>query len=129
MAKAKAKATVGRPRGGKKPEIDIDIQIQEANKLAELFKKMQKASKVAARNSTRQRQHLVRKARKLSEQDLMRLAVIKRCGMFVPDTADVAASASEAGGGPPPAKTSKLQEQLTSRFRTLVTDVAGAAEL
>ena len=129
VAKAKAKAAVGRPRGGKKPEIDIDIQIQEANKLAELFKKMQKASKVAARNSTRARQRLVRKAHKLSEQDLMRLAVIKRCGMFVPDPAEGAASAPAAGGGPPPAKTSKLQEQLTSRFRTLVTGVAGAAEL
>ena len=32
VAKAKAKAAVGRPRGGKKPEIDIDIQVQEANK-------------------------------------------------------------------------------------------------
>ena len=45
VAKAKAKAAVGRPRGGKKPQIDIDVEIQEANKLAELFKKMQKASK------------------------------------------------------------------------------------
>jgi hypothetical protein len=129
VAKAKAKAAVGRPRGGKKPQIDIDVEIQEANKLAELFKKMQKASKVAARNSTRQRQRLVRKAHKLSEQDLMRLAVIKRCGMFVPDTPDVAASASGAVGGPLQAKKSKLQEQLSSRFKTLVTGVAGAAEL
>ena len=43
VAKAKAKAAVGRPRGGKKPQIDIDVEIQEANRLAELFKKMQKA--------------------------------------------------------------------------------------
>ena len=55
--------------------------------------------------------------------------MIKRCGMFVPDTPDVAASSSEADGGPLPAKKSKLQEQLTSRFKTLVTGVAGAAEL
>ena len=129
VAKAKAKAAVGRPRGGKKPQIDIDVEIQEANKLAELFKKMQKASKVAARNSTRQRQRLVRKAHKLSEQDLMRLAVIKRCGMFVPDAPELSASSAGAEGGPPQAKKSKLQEQLSTRFKTLTSGVAGAAEL
>ena len=127
---AKAAAAGGRARGGKKPLIDIDVEIQEANRLAELFKKMQKASKVASRNATRQRQRLVRKAQKLSEQDLMRLAVIKRCGMFMPDAPDVAAaSASGADGGPPQAKKSKAQEQLSSRFKTLVSGVAGAAEL
>ena len=130
VAKAKTAAAGGRARGGKKPQIDIDVEIQEANRLAELFKKMQKASKVASRNATRQRQRLVRKAQKLSEQDLMRLAVIKRCGMFMPDAPDVAAaSASGADGGPPQAKKSKAQEQLSSRFKTLVSGVAGAAEL
>jgi hypothetical protein len=129
VAKAKAKAAVGRPRGGKKPQIDIDVEIQEANRLAELFKKMQKASNVSARNSTRQRQRLVRKAHKLSEQDLMSLAVIKRCGMFVPDAPDVSASSAGAAGGPPQAKKSKLQEQLSTRFKTLTSGVAGAAEL
>jgi hypothetical protein len=129
VAQAKAKAAVGRPRGGKKPQIDIDVEIQEANRLAELFKKMQKASKVAARNSTRQRQRLVRKAHKLSEQDLMRLAVIKRCGMFVPDAPELSASSAGAEGGPPQAKKSKLQEQLSTRFKTLTSGVAGAAEL
>ena len=129
VAKAKAKAAVGRPRGGKKPQIDIDVEIQEANRLAELFKKMQKASKVAARNSTRQRQRLVRKAHKLSEQDLMRLAVIKRCGMFVPDAPELSVSSAGAEGGPPQAKKSKLQEQLSTRFKTLTSGVAGAAEL
>ena len=93
VATPKALAAGGRIRGEKKkPQIDIDYEIQEANKLAELFKKMQKASKVAGRNAVRQRQRLVRKAQKLSEQDLMRLAVIKRCGMFVPDVSAVTAS-------------------------------------
>ena len=130
VAKAKSAAAGGRARGGKKPQIDIDVEILEANRLAELFKKMQKASKVASRNASRQRQRLVRKAQKLSEQDLMRLAVIKRCGMFVPDAPDAAAaSASGADGGPPQAKKSKAQEQLSSRFKTLVSGVAGASEL
>ena len=128
-ATPKALAAGGRIRGGKKPQIDIDHEIQEANKLAELFRKMQKASKVAARNAGRQRQRLVRKAQKLSEQDLMRLAVIKRCGMFVPGTSLVTESASGADGTPPSAKKSKTQEHLSSRFKALVSGVAGASEL
>ena len=59
----------------------------------------------------------------------MRLAVIKRCGMFVPDVSVVTGSASGADGGPPQAKKSKTQEHLSSRFKALVSGVAGAAEL
>ena len=129
VAAPNAGAACGRTRGGKKPQIDIDGEIQEANKLAELFKKMQKASKVAARNAGRQRQRLVRKAQKLSEQDLMRLAVLKRGGMFVPDESVLPASASGADAGPAPAKKSKAQETISNRFKTLVTGVAGANEL
>lgn len=129
VAAPKARAEGGRGRGAKKPQIDIDDEIAEANKLAELFRKMQKASKVAARNAGRQRQRLVRKAQKLSEQDLMRLAVIKRCGMFVPDESVLSVSAAGADGGSPPAKKSKAQEHISSRFKTLATGVAGAAEL
>ena len=90
---------------------------------------MQKASKVAARNAGRQRQRLVRKAQKLSEQDLMRLAVLKRCGMFVPDESVLPAGSSGAVGVPAPAKKSKAQETISNRFKTLVTGVAGATEL
>ena len=68
----------------RKPKIDIDNEIEEANRLAELFRKMQNASKVAARKATRSKQRLMKKADQLSEQDLMRLAVLKRCGIFAP---------------------------------------------
>ena len=127
--KPKARAAGGRTRGVKKPQIDIDEEIEEANKLAELFKKMQKASKVAARNAGRQRQRLVRKAQKLSDQDLMRLAVIKRCGMFVQDDAVASGSAAAADCSPTPPKKSKGQEALSNRFKTLVGGAAGAKEL
>jgi len=129
VAKPKARAAGGRTRGVKKPQIDIDDEIEQANTLAELFKKMQKASKVAARNAGRQRQRLVRKAQKLSEQDLMRLAVIKRCGMFVQDDAVSSASAAGADCSPTPPKKSKAQEALSNRFKTLVGSAAGAKEL
>lgn len=133
--------TKGRPRGrpSKKPKIDIDSEIQEATKLAEVLRKMQQASKAAARNGTRAKQRLVRKAGKLSSDDLMRLAVLKRCGL-VPaekeggDTMDMdddkdsckaspfsmAGSAAAAGPG-----MNKLTKKLTSHLA----GVAGAAEL
>ena len=129
VAAPKARAAGGRSSGAKKPQIDIDDEIVEANKLAELFKKMQKASKVAARNAGRQRQRLVRKASKLSEQDLMRLAVIKRCGMFVPDESVLPAAASAADGGPVPAKKSKVHAHIATRLSSLVSGVPGAKEL
>jgi len=129
VAKAKARAAGGRTRGVKKPQIDIDDEIEKANNLAELFKKMQKASKVAARNAGRQRQRLVRKAQKLSEQDLMRLAVIKRCGLFVQDEAGASAAAAGPDGLPTPPKKSKAQEALTNRLQTLVGSAGGAQEL
>ena len=71
----------GRAPSKRKPKIDIDNEIQEANRLVELFRKMQNASKVAARSAMRSKQRLMRKASKLSEQDLVRLAVLKRCGI------------------------------------------------
>lgn len=118
-----------RARGPKKPKIDIDREIQEANRLAELFKKMQTASKVASRNASRSKQRLIRKANKLSEQDLMRLAVLKRCGMFVPETSAEPMSPSAAAVMPSPTKKTKTQEHISSRFKSLVTSVPGAAEV
>ena len=74
----------GRPRKGNRPKIDIDDEIQEANRLAEVSRKMMQAAKSAQRNSRRSKQRLVRKAGKLSAADLERIATLKRCGLFVP---------------------------------------------
>jgi hypothetical protein len=66
----------------KKPRIDIDNQITEANRLSEVLRKVAQAAKTTAKNGTRAKQRLVRKAGKLSSQDLERIAVLKRCGLF-----------------------------------------------
>jgi hypothetical protein len=121
----------GAPRGkcARKPKIDIDNEIQEANRLADLFKKMQAASKVAARNAHRSKQRLIRKANKLSEQDLMRLAVLKRCGLIVPDEEAGIEASPVSASAPPPAKKTKAQEHISNRFKTLVCAVPGASEV
>ena len=119
----------GRVPTKRKPKIDIDNEIEEANRLAELFRKMQNASKVAARNATRSKQRLMRKANQLSEQDLMRLAVLKRCGIFAPEDDDTVAPPMPLEATSPVVKRSKAQEHISCRFKTLVSSVPGAADV
>ena len=75
-AKGRARARPVRPR------IDLDEQITQANKLAEVSKKMLSAARMAQRNQKKQKQRLIRKAGKLSAEDLERIAVLKRCGLY-----------------------------------------------
>ena len=78
-AKGRARARPVRPR------IDLDEQISQANKLAEVSKKLLSAAKTAQKNQKKQKQRLIRKAGKLSAQDLERIAVLKRCGLYADD--------------------------------------------
>jgi hypothetical protein len=77
QGKAKAKA-----RSRKKPRIDIDNQITEANRLSAVLRRVAQAAKTTAKNGTRIKRRLVLKAGKLSSEDLERIAVLKRCGLF-----------------------------------------------
>ena len=130
VADPSAPALKRRGRPAKKPKIDIDNEIQEASRLAELFRKMQAASKVAARNATRSKQRLIRKANRFSEQDLMRLAVLKRCGLFAPEEeGDVAVASPFDEAVPSLAKKTKAQQHISCRFKSLVSSVPGAAEV
>jgi hypothetical protein len=77
QGKAKAKA-----KSRQKPRIDIDNQITEANRLSGVLRRVAQAAKTAAKNGTRTKRRLVMKAGKLSSEDLERIAVLKRCGLF-----------------------------------------------
>jgi hypothetical protein len=77
QGKAKAKA-----QSRKKPRIDIDNQITEANRLSAVLRRVAQAAKTTAKNGTRTKRRLVLKAGKLSSEDLERIAVLKRCGLF-----------------------------------------------
>ena len=91
-AEAKAK---GRPRARpQRPRIDLDEQISQANQLAQVTKKMLNAARSAQRNQKRQKQRLIRKAGKLSAQDLERIAVLKRCGLYADDDEEPTGSSS-----------------------------------
>ena len=87
LPKVKAKAR-GRPV---RPRIDLDEQIAHANKLADVSKKMLVAAKSAQKAQKKQKQRLIRKAGKLSAEDLERMAVLKRCGLYAEDGEDLSA--------------------------------------
>ena len=141
----------GRPSKGSRPKIDIDDEIEQANRMAEVTKKMMLAARAAQRNSRRAKQRLVRRAGKLSPADLERLAVLKRCGLYIEapdassgDTASVASSsasssaASSASSAGPPSPNVKLlaalgkvdgASELLSSFGGTVASGAGMTDI
>jgi hypothetical protein len=129
------KALAGKRRGrpSQRPKIDFDQEIEEANRLGELFKRMQHASKVASRNALRSKQRLLRKANKLSESDLMRLAVLKRCGFVDVEgepEGEVSASAAACSASPKAAEmAAKGKESMNAKLHGMVALIPGASEL
>jgi len=123
---------IGRPKKGSRPKIDIDDEIQEANRLAEVTKKMMQAAKAAQRNSRRTKQRLVRKAGKLSAADLERIATLKRCGLFVADPSETSSSSSSAATSASSSSAASAAEPLrrvNSKLFSAVGQVQGAADL
>jgi hypothetical protein len=114
----------------KKPRIDIDNQITEANRLSEVLRKVAQAAKTTAKNGTRAKQRLVRKAGKLSSEDLERIAVLKRCGLFTGVMQDSEAehpSAPSALGNEGNIMVDKLN--VRNKIAQTMSHITGAEEL
>jgi hypothetical protein len=73
----------------KKPHIDYDAKIAEASTLIKNMSKAVTAAKSAQRNERRKKQRLLKKAACLSPDDLERIAVLKRCGLWTGQPPDV----------------------------------------
>ena len=67
------------------PRIDIDATIAAAQQEMQAAARAMAAARRQARNEKRKKQRLVRKAAGLSSQDLERIAVLKRCGLWDPE--------------------------------------------
>ena len=133
-AAPKAKARGGRPKAASRPKIDIDLEIIEANRLAQVTKRMMQAAKAAQRNSQRSKQRLVRKAGKLSAADLERIAVLKRCGLFVADEESdtTAPGSSEASGSASSASSPASLPSVSPanlKLASVVGKISGVAEM
>jgi hypothetical protein len=108
--------------------IDIDDEIEEANKIADMLKKVQKKAKTMHRSSKKAKQRLVVKASKLRAEDLERIAVLKRCGLFVSeDASEAKPTASEGCQGGPPAQATKGKVQR--RMADIMSQTEGSAGL
>jgi hypothetical protein len=88
----------GRVSKAERPRIDIDDEIEAANQLASVMKKLAHSAKMMERNSVRCKTRLLKKCGKVSAQDLERLAILKRCGLLPEGTGEVTSSSSAAAG-------------------------------
>ena len=86
-AAAEPAAGQASPKSKKKarPQIDLDDEIRRANDLASMSRKMLQAAKNVSRNNRKAKQRLIKEAGKLSPEDLERIAVLKRCGLYQED--------------------------------------------
>ena len=89
-----------------RPKIDLDDEIRRANDLAAMSRKMLLAAKNVSRNNKKAKQRLIKKAGKLSPEDLERIAVLKRCGMYDEDGEEKTNKAQEDKDGKPGTKKS-----------------------
>jgi hypothetical protein len=111
-----------------KNRIDIDDEIEEANRISDMLKKVQKKAKSMQRSSKKAKQRLVVKAGKLRAEDLERIAVLKRCGLFVSeDTSDPSARVAVDGQSEAPAKATKGKVQR--KMADIMSQTEGSAGL
>jgi len=99
-ARARAREPVtddegGRRKRAKTPKIDIDALIAQHMVNMKNAKRLEAEAKKMVRNEKRKKQRLVKKASSLTPDDLERIAVLKRCGLWDPETGVRIMSASE----------------------------------
>lgn len=106
-----------RSKRAARPKIDLDDEIRRANDLAAASRKMLTAAKNVSRNTKRAKQRLIKKAGKLSPEDLERIAVLKRCGLFEEDGEEEADNAEGEQGSRRALKASSAEPSLAESKR------------
>ena len=108
--------------------IDIDDEIEEANKISDMLKKVQKKAKSMQRSSKKAKQRLVVKAGKLRAEDLERIAVLKRCGLFVSENASNP-NAEVSGDGQPEPPQRATKGKVQRKMADIISQTEGSAGL
>ena len=85
----------GRRKRARTPKIDIDAFIVQHMVNVKNAKKLEAEAKKMVRNERRKKQRLMKKASSLTPDDLERIAVLKRCGLWDPASGVRTMSASE----------------------------------
>ena len=96
-----------------RPKIDLDESIRLAKERVECAKKAISEARTQARNDRRKKARLVKKASALSDADLDRIKVLKRCGLSLPhdDEPDCRRSAASGSGSAGSAAAPAAQER------------------
>ena len=132
---AEVQSAKGSGRGGGRrrivrPRIDIDDQTREANRVQDLLKKMGQAAKTLKKSQTKAKQRLIKKASRLSPQDLERIAVLKR--VFDGGESETSEQASSVPDSPlvaPASAPGKGVADLHSTLKDMMKGVAGAEDV
>ena len=90
-----AASPTGRKRE-KRPRIDLDDSIALAKAAMQKAMKEVSDARRVGRNERRKKQRLIKKAGILSAEDLERIAVLKRCGLYQPSSGSSTAASSSA---------------------------------
>ena len=99
-AKAKAKSQPALPR----PRIDLDFRIDKAVGEYHVAKKALALKRAEAKLERRRKSRIIKKSATLSADDLERIAVLKRSGIFGPALAHAASATDPGTTEAPPAK-------------------------
>ena len=94
QARQVAEAETPKRKRQPKPTIDIDEHIERCRKGLKEARKAVAAAKAEARNEKRRKQRVIKKAAALSLEDLERIAVLKRCGLYINPSTDASGSAA-----------------------------------
>ena len=121
----------GRPKAKARPRIDLDENIEQANKLYSVMNKLAKAAKSAERNGQRVKQRLLKRASKLSVADLERVAVLERCGLLPDDSTSSPSTPASTSSGSTPGSPGHpvLFQKLAQHLSEVMTKVQGSSEL
>ena len=81
------------------PKIDIDVAIARHMEEVKAAAKLVHQARKQARNEKRKKQRLMKKAANLTPDDLERIAVLKRCGLWQPGAEALDGQALMGAGG------------------------------
>lgn len=95
----------------KRGRIDIDDQIEEANRIAAMLKKAQNSARVLKKTNQKTKKRLMAKADRLDADDLIRIAALKKFGLFTEQREDKTDDPDHPDAAP---SHTKKNQELTS---------------
>jgi len=110
------------------PKIDIDALIAQHLANMKNAKKLEAEAKKLMRNEKRKKQRLMKKASNLTPDDLERIAVLKRCGLWDPANGVTIVPATEDNAAAAPQQPQQALEDAAAPAAGSQTPIAPASD-